>query len=68
MPLTTSERTTLIAAVTSIPVSDVDVGALQAQLAAANETIAQLNAKIAAGRVGISNAATALAAADQALA
>jgi len=47
MPLTTAERATLVAAIEAIPVSDVDVPALQAALAAAEATIAQHVATIA---------------------
>lgn len=81
MPLTTAERATLEAAINAIPVSDVDVAALQSQLAAAQATIAtqnatiealtygvnQLEARIAAGRARIADTATALQLADTAL-
>lgn len=81
MPLTTAEQATLLAAVNAIPVSDVDVGALQQQLAEAQATIAtqastiealnygigQMEARILAGRAKIAETATKLAEADQAL-
>jgi len=82
MPLTTSERATLVAAIEAIPVSDVDVPALQAALAAAEATIAtqastiealtfganQLEQKIVNGRAAIELARLAVVASSEVLA
>jgi cell division protein FtsB len=81
MPLTTSERATLVAAIEAIPVSDVDVAALQQQLQEAQATIAslsaenealiygigQLEAKVVAARAAIETARLSVVAADTAL-